>query len=159
MTFEDLPAIQALFSDGQWLSGSAVWVFIGVIGMLVAGMLLLLYRSVASIAELRRLLSETVLEVGECRRALGLVESQSIDERLRALEERSAALTKGQEQLMLSDSSTASYLHAIRHAQRGADIDELMRTHGLARAEAELIVALHVSRSQKSDRELPGEFD
>jgi hypothetical protein len=151
MNVEDAPGLlESLASGLQSLSlgdPGTIWFALAGLAALVVGMLWLLYRSVASITELRRLLGDAALELAESRRALALVEAQRPAERLRVLEEQVAALGKGQEQLLLSDSSTASYLHAIRHAQRGADVEELMRTHGVARAEAELIVALHVDRA------------
>jgi hypothetical protein len=58
---------------------------------------------------------------------------------------------------MLRDAATGPYLQAIRHAQRGADLEELMRTHDLGHAEAELIIALHARSA--ADTSAPSESE
>lgn len=156
MTVEDLSVFaEALVQTGLQAVRSvvpeSVWFAFGGLAALVIGMLWLLYRTIESVTEQRKLLGEAMLEFGEVRRQLVLLEAQRAGVRFTQLEEQVAALGKGQEQLMLSDSTTASYLQAIRHAQRGAGIEELMRTHDLARAEAELILTLHAGLGR--DRE------
>ncbi len=59
------------------------------------------------------------------------------------LEERVALLSRQQEQLMLRDADTGPYFQAIRQAQQGANLDELLERTGISRGEAELILALH----------------
>lgn len=64
-------------------------------------------------------------------------------ERERELEQRIALLSRQQEQLMLRDAETGPYFQAVRQAERGADVDELVDDTGVTRSEAELIVMLH----------------
>ncbi len=59
------------------------------------------------------------------------------------LEERVALLSRQQEQLMMRDADAGPYFQAIRHAQQGASLDEILARTGVSRGEAELIVALH----------------
>lgn len=67
---------------------------------------------------------------GEGRRVI------SIQQQVEGLAERQAAIELGA-------SNERPYTRASRLAQEGASIDDLIRTCGLTRAEAELLVMLH----------------
>ena len=64
---------------------------------------------------------------------------------LAAMEQKIRRLSERQDQLELRDPSQQAYGHAIRLAQRGAEIDELIASCGLTRGEAELLLRLHRS--------------
>lgn len=64
-------------------------------------------------------------------------------ERDHELEERVAMLSRQQDQLLLRDADVGPYFQAIRHAERGCGVVELIDRTGVSRGEAELIVALH----------------
>lgn len=66
----------------------------------------------------------------------------SVDQRLRRLGER-------QDQVEARDPAQQVYGHAIRLAQRGADVDELIASCGLARGEAELLLRLHSGQAKQ----------
>ena len=59
------------------------------------------------------------------------------------LEKRMSRLAERQDQLEVRDPIQQSYTHAIRLAQRGVDVKELMEQCGLARGEAELLLRVH----------------
>lgn len=59
------------------------------------------------------------------------------------LEQRIRRLAERQDQLELRDPMEQTYAHAIRLAQKGVDIDELVENCGLARGEAELLLRIH----------------
>ena len=57
------------------------------------------------------------------------------------------ALSQRLEQFETRDPGSNAYMHAIRMAERGKDVDELMEVFGVSRAEAELIRKLHPEKS------------
>ena len=59
------------------------------------------------------------------------------------LQQRLMQLSRQQEQLLLRDAETGSYFEAVREAQRGGNIDRLIRRSDVSRTEAELIMLLH----------------
>jgi chromosome segregation ATPase len=61
----------------------------------------------------------------------------------RELAERVELLSSQQEQLLLRDADTGPYFQAIRQAEEGAGIDDLIARTGVSRVEAELILRLH----------------
>lgn len=60
-----------------------------------------------------------------------------------ALEHKVRRLAERQDQLELRNPLEQTYAHAIRLAQRGADVDQLMENCGMARGEAELLLRIH----------------
>jgi hypothetical protein len=67
---------------------------------------------------------------------------ESLEYKLRRVAER-------QEQLEARDPIQQTYAHAIRLAQKGAGVDDLVENCGLAQGEAELLMRLHrVERRQ-----------
>lgn len=67
----------------------------------------------------------------------------SVGKHISAMEQRLRRLHERQDQLELRDPGQQPYGHAIRLAQRGAGVDELISNCGLARGEAELLLRLH----------------
>ena len=63
-----------------------------------------------------------------------------------ALEKKLRRLTERQDQLDSREPMEQVYAHAIRLAQRGADVNELVESCGLARGEAELLLRVHSVR-------------
>ena len=59
------------------------------------------------------------------------------------LEQRLRRLTERQDQLDLRDPMQQTYAHAIRLAQQGAGVNDLVENCGLARGEAELLLRVH----------------
>jgi len=65
------------------------------------------------------------------------------------LEQRLHRMAERQDQLELRDPVQQTYAHAIRLAQQGADVVDLMERCGLAQGEAELLMRVHrVQRRQ-----------
>lgn len=62
--------------------------------------------------------------------------TESLEYKIRRVAER-------QEQLEARDPMQQTYAHAIRLAQKGAEIDDLVENCGLAKGEAELLLRLH----------------
>ena len=62
---------------------------------------------------------------------------------LDGLEQRIRRLAERQDQLELRDPLEQTYAHAIRLAQKGVDVNELVESCGLARGEAELLLRVH----------------
>lgn len=72
-----------------------------------------------------------------CAGAVGVGEHvERVEQQMRRLAER-------QDQVDLRDPATQSYRHAIKLAQKGASIEELMSASGLVRGEAELLMRLY----------------
>lgn len=69
-----------------------------------------------------------------CSGAIGL------GEHLTRLEEKNKVLLKRQDQLEMHEAPEYSYRQALKLAQKGADVDEVMADCGIARGEAELIL-------------------
>lgn len=67
----------------------------------------------------------------------------NVGKHLAGMEQKIRRLSERQDQVELRDPAQQAYGHAIRLAQRGADIDELIASCGLARGEAELLMRLH----------------
>lgn len=67
----------------------------------------------------------------------------AMDARLVELERRLRQVGEQQKQPSVRDTMHSHYEPAIRLARKGADVDELVATCGLARGEAELIALLH----------------
>jgi hypothetical protein len=134
--------IRAAISSLDWLYALIAIVLIVVVLAVQAGSVVYQRRQ---IRELRKVASQQWNDVMELRRIVeSLVQDQAAASASRTrIEAEFDVLTKQQEQLMLLNADAGSYVQAIRQAQRGAGVDELMNTHGLGQAEAELIVALH----------------
>lgn len=62
---------------------------------------------------------------------------------LDTLEQRIRRLAERQDQVELREPMEQTYAHAIRLAQKGANINELVENCGLARGEAELLLRVH----------------
>lgn len=74
-----------------------------------------------------------------CAGAVGVGEHvERVEQQMRRLAER-------QDQVDLRDPATQSYRHAIKLAQKGAGVEELMSASGLVRGEAELLMRLYRS--------------
>lgn len=73
----------------------------------------------------------------------------NVGKHLAAMEQKIRRLSERQDQVELRDPAQQAYGHAIRLAQRGANVDELIASCGLARGEAELLLRLHRSNSNK----------
>ncbi|MFP5344726.1 MAG: DUF2802 domain-containing protein [Gammaproteobacteria bacterium] len=67
----------------------------------------------------------------------------AVDARLVELEQRLRRLGEQQKKPAVRDTMHPHYEPAIRLARKGADVDELVATCGLARGEAELIALMH----------------
>lgn len=68
---------------------------------------------------------------------------------LTAIEQKMRRLTERQDQFELRDPMQQAYAHAIRLAQQGADVNDLVEHCGLAKGEAELLLRVHrVQRRQ-----------
>lgn len=66
-----------------------------------------------------------------------------------ALEQRIRRLAERQDQLEMRDPMEQSYAHAIRLAQKGVNVNDLVENCGLARAEAELLLRVHRAQQQE----------
>ena len=64
------------------------------------------------------------------------------------LEQRIRRLAERQDQLELRDPMEQTYAHAIRLAQKGVDVNDLVENCGLARGEAELLLRIHHVQQQ-----------
>ena len=60
-----------------------------------------------------------------------------------ALEQKLRRLAERQDQLDLRDPMQQTYAHAIRLAQQGAGVNDLVENCGLAQGEAELLLRVH----------------
>ena len=65
------------------------------------------------------------------------------------LEQKMRRLTERQDQLELRDPIEQTYSHAIRLAQKGVAVDELVENCGLARGEAELLLRVHRAQQHR----------
>ena len=66
------------------------------------------------------------------------------------LEQRIRRLAERQDQLELRDPMEQTYAHAIRLAQKGVDVNDLVENCGLARGEAELLLRIHRVEQQQT---------
>lgn len=69
--------------------------------------------------------------------------SISMEEYKRNTEQQLQRLADRQQQIDYRDPVSPTYNHAIKLAQKGVSIDELMAVCGLVRGEAELLIRLH----------------
>jgi hypothetical protein len=69
--------------------------------------------------------------------------SESIEQRVRALQEVAEELARKEELLQCKERTTMPYENAVRMARCGAGVEELTRSCGLKKGEAELLVRLH----------------
>lgn len=69
-----------------------------------------------------------------------------VNARLAQLEQQLANLTARHDQLELREAISRTYEPAITLVHKGADVEELIKTCGLARGEAELIMTLYHGR-------------
>ena len=67
-----------------------------------------------------------------------------------ALEQKIRRQAERQDQLSMRDPSEHAYAHAIRLAQKGANINELVENCGLARSEAELLLRIHRTQQREA---------
>lgn len=107
-----------------------------------------------SVARLRRLerrvmIQETALL--SLRGALSAVCSGEMasDQRQAEVERRLRQLAEQQELLLMRDPEQGPYQHAMRMAVQGAGREELMKTCGLTRGEADLLLALHGKQQEE----------
>ena len=71
------------------------------------------------------------------------VASEAIEQRVRALQDLADELARKEELLQRKERTTMPYENAVRMARCGASVDELTRSCGLKKGEAELLVRLH----------------
>jgi len=69
--------------------------------------------------------------------------SESIEQRVRALQEVAEELARKEELLQRKERTTMPYENAVRMARCGASVEELTRSCGLKKGEAELLLRLH----------------
>lgn len=107
-------------------------------GLLTLVMCALLWR-----ANAREVITQR--EFGKLQQELAVLkgEMSAVWPRLTQSEDRITHLSERQDHLDLRDPMTQTYEPAIKLAHKGADVEELMSTCGLARGEAELIAMLH----------------
>jgi len=74
-------------------------------------------------------------------------EVQSLELEFTQLQERVDRLQKELEQLKSQQAAVTPYTHAIQMAQQGLNVKEVAASCGIARGEAELIVAMHRNQS------------
>ena len=79
-----------------------------------------------------------------CRGARGMGDTVS------KLERKLRHLTERQDSLDLREPNSQIYNHAITLAHRGASVDELVHSCGLARSEAELLHLLHRQKHRRA---------
>jgi len=72
----------------------------------------------------------------------------NLDKHVDGLEQRIRRLAERQDQLELRDPMEQTYAHAIRLAQKGVDVNDLVEHCGLARGEAELLLRIHRVQQQ-----------
>lgn len=101
-----------------------------------------------AVARVRRLSRRVMIQetaLLSLRGALSAVCSSEMatDQRQAEVERRLRQLAEQQEQLLLRDPEQGPYQHAMRLATQGAGREELMKTCGLTRGEADLLLALH----------------
>lgn len=69
---------------------------------------------------------------------------------IEVLEQRARRLAERQDQMDTRDPIQQAYTHAIRLAQKGADVNELVENCGLVRGEAELLSMVHSAKRSKT---------
>lgn len=101
------------------------------------------------IARLRRTLAQgdsqreaSLRQIHEDMRAL-CAGSAALGAHLASLDQRLQRLSDQQRTLELREPGSQSYGFAIRLAQQGASVEELMENCGMSRGEAELLLRLH----------------
>ncbi|TVP87731.1 MAG: DUF2802 domain-containing protein [Thioalkalivibrio sp.] len=67
----------------------------------------------------------------------------AVDQRQAELERRMRQLAEQQEQLLSRDAEQGPYRHAVRLAAKGASREEIMKSCGVSRGEADLLRSLH----------------
>ncbi|MEQ8485031.1 MAG: DUF2802 domain-containing protein [Pseudomonadales bacterium] len=129
---------------------SVVDLAVGVLGITVLVLAWALVRLQARHEALRKLVSEEWNELLAAQQALQQLGAQRLGERLEVVEDRLDAVAEEQQQMLMRDQAITAYSEAIREARQGASAEQLMASHQLGRAEAELIVRLHASNAAPS---------
>lgn len=91
--------------------------------------------------------NDTVRRLREDMHAL-CIGATNMGKHFATLEQKLRRVSERQDQIELRDPAKQTYGHAIRLAQRGADVEELIAHCGLARGEAELLLRLHRNTEQ-----------
>jgi hypothetical protein len=125
------------------VSGVALLVLV----LVVAALGWLVWRLQVRVEALRKLVSEEWNELLKAQQTLKEITVQRLGERLEVVEDRLDMVAEDQQQLLLRNSTAAAYGEAIRQARAGASAEQLMASHQLGRAEAELIVRLHAQEA------------
>lgn len=123
-----------------------IWVLGGTVLVLAWALVRLQARQEA----LRKLVSEEWNELLAAQQALQQLGAQRLGERLEVVEDRLDAVAEEQQQMLMRDQAITAYSDAIREARQGASAEQLMASHQLGRAEAELIVRLHAAQPASS---------
>lgn len=113
-------------------------------------LLALVLRLRARLESLRGLLGEEWSELLTTQHTLQTLVDQQSERRLAELERRLRAVQHEVERLSAGQGGLGVYAEAIREVQQGAGVEDLMASRGIARGEAELIVALHARAPQAS---------
>ena len=74
----------------------------------------------------------------------------SVGKHIDTLEQRIRRLAERQDQAELRDPLEQTYSHAIRLAQKGVNVNELVESCGLARGEAELLLRGHRTQGRQT---------
>jgi hypothetical protein len=118
--------------------------------LLLASTIALLAAATVAILRFQRLLRQW-----ECRldatpattvQPAAEVAGQPLDARINALEKIAEQLARKEEMLQQKGRSDVPLEHAVRMAKRGAGLEELTRSCGLKKGEAELLLKLHAKR-------------
>lgn len=86
---------------------------------------------------------DNTLQTAQTEIAILRADVETLTNCIKQLERQMQHLSGRQNQLELRDPITQTYEPAIRLVRKGADVEELVSTCGLARGEAELIMMLH----------------
>jgi hypothetical protein len=124
--------------------GGATWLVIAAGVFFVGGVAALLFtlralrRLAARLARLEALANSTHMDLKTLIR-----EGNRFEEDRRATLDTIALVKERQEMLELRASGGLAYEHAIELARQGLSAEQLIRTVGITRGEAELLVTLH----------------
>jgi TolA-binding protein len=118
--------------------------------LLLASTIALLAAATVAILRFQRLLRQWELKLDATPattvQPAAEVAGQPLDARINALEKIAEQLARKEEMLQQKGRNDVPLEHAVRMARSGAGVEELTRSCGLKKGEAELLLKLHAKR-------------
>ena len=125
-----------------------ILVIVSILSVIAMAGVLIFYRKYL----VKKIVGDELLAIRRVQQDIHALCSGAINmgKHIDVLEHRLRRLAERQDQLELRDPVEQTYAHAIRLAQKGADVKQLIENCGLARGEAELLLRVHNTQDRQA---------